>query len=293
MNIPVILDTDIGSNVDDALALSYLLREPRCELLGITTVSGEPHKRASIADAVCKSANKRNIPIFVGEEQPLVAPQKQPKTPHYDSLGDVEYSDFQNVSTALPFLSRTLRSRPGEVVLLTIGPLTNIARLFKMDREAPALLRGIVVMGGEYFNLNPFAQSEWNMSCDPDAAAIVLDCSAEIRLLGLDVTRKCSMTEADCQRKLTDAGDTMSLVSRMCTDWFQGKDIVTLHDPLAAISIFHQNVCDWTNAKIDVEITDAARLGRTVLCKPQADNIKIAANVDPSMFFNKYFGIVK
>jgi inosine-uridine nucleoside N-ribohydrolase len=76
MPIKVLLDTDIGSDIDDAVCLSYLLSQPRCELLGITTVTGEAEKRAMIASSLCKIAGKE-IPIYPGIEKPLLLPQKQ------------------------------------------------------------------------------------------------------------------------------------------------------------------------------------------------------------------------
>ena len=67
--IPLLFDTDIGSDIDDAVCLAYLLRQPRCELLGVTTVSGQPRARAALADAVCQAAGRRDIPIHAGSEQ--------------------------------------------------------------------------------------------------------------------------------------------------------------------------------------------------------------------------------
>jgi len=76
MSVKIILDTDIGTDVDDALCLAYLLAHPKCELLGITTVGGEADKRATLASVLCKIAGK-HIPIFPGSEEPLLVPQRQ------------------------------------------------------------------------------------------------------------------------------------------------------------------------------------------------------------------------
>src|SRR5947209_13445170 len=79
--IPVLLDTDIGSDIDDALCLAYLLRQPWCELIGITTVSGEPERRAMLADAVCRAEGRSGIPIHSGSPLPLLLPQRQVEAP--------------------------------------------------------------------------------------------------------------------------------------------------------------------------------------------------------------------
>ena len=80
MTIKVLLDTDIGSDIDDAVCLAYLLAQPACELLGITTVSGQPEQRAQIASAICKVA-ERSVPIYPGAPQPVLIEQRQPLVP--------------------------------------------------------------------------------------------------------------------------------------------------------------------------------------------------------------------
>src|SRR5215207_6214463 len=85
MRQKVLLDTDIGSDIDDAVCLAYLLAQPQCDLLGITTVTGEADRRASIASAFCRAAGK-DIPIYPGAEEPLIIPQLQPVAPQAQAL---------------------------------------------------------------------------------------------------------------------------------------------------------------------------------------------------------------
>src|SRR5260221_12453073 len=106
--LPVILDTDIGSDIDDAVALAYLLKQPRCELLGITTVTGEPDKRASLADAVCRAAERHDVPIHVGAEPPLLVAPRQPKAPQTEALTDRwPHRLFPKTNTPITFLRDT------------------------------------------------------------------------------------------------------------------------------------------------------------------------------------------
>src|SRR5512145_3039577 len=152
MTIKLLLDTDIGSDIDDAVCLAYLLANPMCELQGITTVTGEGEKRAQIASALCKVAGKQ-VPIYVGREEPLLPGLKwQPKCPQADALSrwphDVDFPRGQ----AVEFLRRKIRAYPGEVTLLAIGPLTNVAALFAADAEIPSLLKSLVLMGGVFTN---------------------------------------------------------------------------------------------------------------------------------------------
>src|SRR5512139_338244 len=109
MSMKVILDTDIGSDIDDAVALAYLLAQPGCELLGITTVSGEPVKRAQMASALCRVAGQ-DIPIFPGRAEPLLGPQQQPRAPQAVALERWPHrSDFAS-GEAIPFLRQTIRA---------------------------------------------------------------------------------------------------------------------------------------------------------------------------------------
>src|SRR5688572_28764132 len=114
MPTKVLLDTDIGSDIDDAVCLAYLLAQPDCELLGITTVSGEPIQRAMIASAVCTLAGQQ-IPIYPGAADPLLVPQRQTRAQQASALGrwphELEFPRGQ----AIEFLRQTIRAHPGEV----------------------------------------------------------------------------------------------------------------------------------------------------------------------------------
>src|SRR5512142_934736 len=114
----ILLDTDIGTDVDDAVALAYLLSHPDCELLGITTVTGEAVKRASLASAVCRAAGK-DVPIYPGAEHPMQDKQRQPLAQQAAVLPRWSHqSDFPN-GHAVDFLADTIRAHPSEVKLLS------------------------------------------------------------------------------------------------------------------------------------------------------------------------------
>ena len=126
----ILLDTDIGSDIDDAVCLAYLLSQPKCELLGITTVSGETEKRAMLASALCRAAGK-SVPIYPGVEHPLLSAQKQPECPQAAALGRWPHdTDFREGRSRSNSCAETIHQYPGEITLLAIGPLTNVALLF-------------------------------------------------------------------------------------------------------------------------------------------------------------------
>ncbi len=298
-SIPILLDTDIGSDIDDALALAYLLRQPRCELVGITTVSGEPQHRAALADAVCRAGGRTDIPIHAGTAQPLLVQQNQPHAPQAAALasGDWPHREFAP-NTALGFLRETIHARPGEITLLAIGPLTNIALLFALAPEVPRLLKEVVLMGGWYFDR---PQPEWNIRCDPHAAAMVFAAPIpRLTAVGIDVTQHCRMPAGECRRRFAEAGGPLVPVAAFAEVWFQNMPEITFHDPLAAALIFEPPLCVTESRQVSVELTSPLRPGQTYLdwadrhnpepnpARPQ----QIAASVDASAFFNHYFAIV-
>ena len=295
--IPLLLDTDIGSDIDDALALAYLLRQPRCELVGITTVSGEPQRRASLADAVCRAGGREDIPIHAGTSAPLLARQNQPQAPQASVLASGEWPHQEFLpNTALDFLRETIHARPGEVTLLAIGPLTNIALLFAQDPEAPRLLKELVLMGGWYFNR---PQPEWNIRCDPHAAAMVFAAPVpRLTAAGIDVTQQCRMPASECRRRDAEAGGPLAPVAAFA-EVCQNKPEITFHDPLAAALIFEPSLCTIEARQISVELTSPFRTGQTYLDWADWHNPDpspsrphhIAATVNVPAFFDHYFAV--
>ena len=101
----ILLDTDIGGDLDDALALAYLLKQPRCELLGVTTVGGESEKRASLASAVCHAGGRAEVPVCVGASSPLLVPEHQLHAYQSEALSDQwPHQTFERRNTAVEFL---------------------------------------------------------------------------------------------------------------------------------------------------------------------------------------------
>src|SRR5258706_150180 len=193
----VLFDTDIGSDIDDAVALAYLLAQPDCDLLGVTTVSGEPIKRAQLASALCLNAG-REVPIFPGREAPLLGAQRQPLAPQAAALARWPHRAEFPRGEAVEYMRQIIRAHPGEVTLLATGPLTNVAALFAADDEIPSLLRGLTLMcgvfGGRY---DQRGLLEWNALLDPLATAIVYNSRpARHRSIGLDVTTQVTMEAA-------------------------------------------------------------------------------------------------
>ncbi len=287
----VLFDTDIGTDIDDAVCLAYLLAQPLCELLGITTVSGEATRRAMLASALCEAAGK-DVPIYPGAEDPLLIAQRQPKAQQADALEDWPHRNEFPDGAAIEFLRKTVRAHPGEVTLLAVGPLTNIGLLFRTDPEIPCLLKSLVLMCGQFFGRAPGRRpAEWNASCDPHAAAIVYRSAvARHRSHGLDVTQQVRMSANEVRMRFQ--APLLQPVAAFAEVFFARRDEITFHDPLAATTIFDDAICTFARGDVQVELADAQLAGRTNWeAGDAAGRHQVADTVDPARFFVHYFSV--
>jgi purine nucleosidase len=288
----ILLDTDIGSDIDDAVALAYLLAHPQAELLGITTVSGEVHKRAMLASALCKAAGK-DIPIFPGRDEPLLVQQRQDDAKQAAALDRWPHASHYPSGQAVPFLIETIRAHPGQITLLAIGPLTNVAALLAADPEIPSLLKGLVLMCGIFTNRIPgVGPLEWNALLDPHATAITYHHAFPVhRSIGLDVTCQVTM-KADEVRQRFQA-PLLRPVLDFAEVWFQQFELLTFHDPLAAVTLFDDSVCTFERGQVEVELLSRQLAGMTHWTPDPGGPHEVALSVNPDRFFEQYFSVFK
>ena len=284
----LIVDTDIGSDIDDALCLGYLLRQPRCELMGILTCSSEPEKRAEIADSICRYMGK-DIPIFPGRDMPLVGKQLQTKVHQYEVVRELPHrTDFQT-DRAIDFLREMIETYPRQITILSVGILTNTGALLAAYPYLAPLIREISVMGGSFFpEAVSYNATEWNIVNDPVAAKIVFESGIPIRVVGLDVTLKL-------KTKCTDfiAGshpDVMKAVVMNAEKFLERTNDMYFHDPLAAACLFDESVCSFRRGSVGVGL--GSDWGRTYFEEDPAGNALVADSVDRERFFRHYNGIV-
>jgi purine nucleosidase len=284
----VLLDTDIGSDIDDAVCLAYLLANPACKLLGITTVTGEALKRAQMASALCKLAGKE-VEIFPGSEQPLLVPQHQPLAPQAEALKDWPYEKRFPEGRAISFMRDTIHENPGEVTLLTIGPLTNIGLLFRVDPEIPRLLKSLVMMCGIFTNrLAGVGPLEWNAMGDPHASAIVYQSPvSHHRSIGLDVTCQVTMPVDEIRQRFQKG--LLRPVLDFAEVWFRQSSSLTFHDPLAAVTLFDDQVCEFDRGCVEVELMSERTKGMTHWTPDINGPHEVALKVDSHRFFSHYF----
>ena len=282
----IILDTDIGDDIDDAYALSVLLAE-NANVLGVTTVYRNSLQRAKIASKMISLFGKE-VKVYVGEDYPEVEPLKKFEKADKDGKANIPHyidevmKDETVESGAVDFILDTLKKYPHEVTLLAIGPLTNLARAIEKDRETFALAKNILMMGGNFSEYDV----EWNFLCDPEAAKTVFECGVPIKAVGVDITRKCTFTEntVDCFSKLQS--EKYKLLVKMTKIWISHNaergHPPTMHDPLAASTLFQDGLVTFKKGKYKIFLSDKARA--MSLPDENGTEIEYASDVDVEAF---------
>jgi len=169
--IPILFDTDIGDDIDDAVCLAYLLSQPRCELLGVTTGFGANAQRAKMVSAFATAAGREDLPIHAGSPIALNGEPIDMSPDQARVLSKWKHREDFEEGKAVEFMYETIMSRPGEVTLLAVGPLTNVGRLFKKHPEAAGAVKRVVLMNGHFKAWAP----EWNAIGDKAATRAVYE----------------------------------------------------------------------------------------------------------------------
>ena len=302
---PVFADVDTG--VDDAMALAYLLASEDAELVGLASTAGNvPVDQVCINNlGLLELCGALDIPVSKGSERPLTAPLRTAEDTHGPTgLGYAELTDGGRPLTeydAAEAWVRAAHDRPGELIGLVTGPLTNLALALRVEPALPRLLRRLVIMGGAFgYGGNTTPVSEWNVSVDPESAAEVfavwgaawgLEPPTHLPIvLGLNLTEHAAMTPAILSRLAAAAGSATTPMSvlddrgtrsvaanpliRLLEDamrfyfefhFDQGEGYLAhLHDPLAAAVALDPDLVRYRQAAIDVELTGTLTRGMTV-----------------------------
>jgi len=266
-------------------------------LLGITTVTGQAIDRARMCSAMCRVAGRDEIPIHPGHEKPMLLNQRQPEAGQARALANWPHRESFPVGEAIEFLRRTIRANPGEVTLLGIAPMTNIGLLFALDPEIPGLLKRLVLMNG-HFSMQAgshggYGPVEWNSGGDPHATAIVYNAKPPVhRSVGIDITTRVTMNAA--QVKARFKAKLLEPVLDFAGIWFGHADRMTFHDPLAAATIFDDQICQFKSGKVTVELGSEQLAGFTHWRPGEADAYhEVAVDVNADRFFEHYFAVVK
>jgi purine nucleosidase len=261
--IPTVIDTDIGADPDDALALILALASPEVDVRGVTIVSGDVRWRARIATRLLGMAGRSDIPVFLGRGEP-----DQMSGAEGQGLLDLPYDGPEATIQATPAVDwLRAESRRGPFHLVSIGPLTNVAAAIEEDREFAGRLLGLTVMGGlldertmpiawrrAVEERGPVAWPDYNTMCDPAAALTVARSGIPITWVTLDATMRAPLRET--ARGLLPPNHPLgAALGRMIDAWHASwfptvlpppddpspvpaDAVAILHDPLAVASLF-------------------------------------------------------
>jgi len=303
---PIIIDTDPG--VDDAVAILLALASPELAVLGLSAVAGNrPLERTqSNARALCELAGRAEVPVFAGCARPILGPTGSAERFH----GSGGLGDFAPPAPRLPlgeahavdWMIETLRGAgDGEIALCALGPLTNLAVALIKEPAIRPKIREIVMMGGSLFaggNVTPAA--EFNIHCDPHAAAVVFSSGCPLTLMPRDVALAARATEARFARLEAIDSD----VGRACVAMLSfyrrqhaaryGHGDIPLYDPCVTAYLLRPEIFAGRRVAVQIETNDSPTLGMTVIdwhgVTAAEPNCQVMNEIDAEAFFDLVLG---
>lgn len=273
----ILIDTDIGGDVDDAIALAMALNSPSLDIVGITNVYWDNTWRGKITRQMLDVFGRPDIPVLAGAEKPLIGEWKAgDMSPSAQPAEDLSDACRQTVpdEEACDFIVRKAREE-NDLTVVAIGPLTNLALALAKAPDIQSRIK-IVMMGGQLEKAWP----EWNILCDPEAAAIVFESAAPIVMVGLDVTNRCQLTREEMDQIGAAGNPRADLLYQMMTRFTKNFGYLPiLHDPLAMSLLLWDDLVRLEPRHVLVETSGKHTRGVTVDA-PENQGRKIMAAVD-------------
>ena len=270
----IIIDTDPG--IDDTLAILLALASPEVILEGLTVVHGNCPATQGVRNALnlLELAGASHIPVYQGCERPLVEdPLFAPETHGPTGLGYAELPPAAaevREGHAVDFLIETIRKSPGEISLVTMGPLTNLAVALRLAPDVAEKVKELIIMGGAIRhegNTTPLA--EFNVYADPHAAQISFHAGLPTTLVPLDVTYQCILTAGDVSRIQPTEHPVAGFIADSTRFYMEFHDSYQqikgciINDPLALALAFHPDLCRYEDHFVDVDYSPGKSLGKT------------------------------
>jgi inosine-uridine nucleoside N-ribohydrolase len=293
---PILLDCDPGH--DDAIALLLALASPEVELVGVTTTYGNQTLEKTTANAlrVLELVGRTDVPVASGAAAPRVRDLVVAAHVHGESGLDGPSLPPPSTSPAsddaTSFIAECIRSAGRPVTLVPTGPLTNVSRY--LDAHDTGGIERIAFMGGSIAEGNHTPAAEFNVWCDPEAAAHVLSSGLDVTMLGLDVTHRAILGPETANR-LREVGRIGSFVADLnvfFTEYHRrtyGWDGAPIHDAVAVAQVIRPDLVETRQRRVDVELESELCRGRTVVDLWQRTeappNVHVAVDLDTEAFF--------
>lgn len=317
MTTKVILDVDTGT--DDAVALMAAALSPDLDLIGATTVNGNTkvHNCTENTLRVFDYIGAK-IPVFQGCPGPLVAhlhPHRKSRLDQAASTTSKIHGELLDLPKArskpqeqhaVSWLIETLLSSNGDITLVPVGPLTNIATAMRMEPGILPKISELVIMGGGVYLQNITAAAEFNFFADPEAAKIVMNCERPIRLVPLDATHRAYISKEDCQR-IRELGTPGAIASAIVIEHrmegynaiqpLEVPDTVPVHDALAVCAVIDPTVIETSHLHVDIDISCGIADGKSVCnmtnrLDKQPSNAHVALNADREKYISMLHDIL-
>jgi purine nucleosidase len=321
--LPVILDTDPsagipGADVDDVLAIAFALGSPDLSLEGLTVVHGNVELDEAVAStlAALEALGRPDVPVHAGAARALIRDRAEVtaflRARRDDPLAHELWRDVPRPTTRLAvrpgraaeFIVETVMGSPGEVTLVPVGPLTNVAAALLLEPRVAEAVRRIVFMGGNLHCHHPgVAPIEFNVANDPEALHVVLRSGAPLTMVGLDVTTRTHLT-LEQLRDAAGADTPAARLVRTITDpWIRfvqarrGIPGCWLHDPLAVAVAHDPSLVRTERLEVGVELRGEATYGQTLgrragiaggIRPPRGGPVDVALEVDEPRFLQRF-----
>src|SRR5271156_4047131 len=315
----IIIDTDPG--IDDAMAIFLALRSPELKVEAITPVAGNVPLDLTLPNALrlVEIAGRTDVPVATGASHPLIRRLVTSGHVHgVNGLAGVEFPEpkIKPVrETAPELIRRIVRENPGEITIVAVGPLTNVALALRADPELAGMIPAIVIMGGSLSGGNITPAAEFNLYVDPEAARIVFDANIPLTVVGLDVTRKCLVSEQHIKQLEAANNPVSQAAGKIMRATYErmrhGGEVtdIALHDALTVASLIDHDVITRKEYYVEIETFGEWTAGQTLgydghgpvrksppmetsapepppAAIPYKPNAQVAVGVDPSRFFH-------
>ena len=291
--IPIIIDTDPG--IDDffclALGLSY---DNVFDLKAVTTMGGNNYTEVTTANAIdIVSLFKKEVPVAMGAKSYLKEEFEEPVWQHHghNGLADADIPHCEKSADPLPAwdkIAEVAKDYPGELVLVTVAPLTNIALAIEKHPELKQEIKKIVMMGGstEAGNITPYAEA--NIGHDAWAADIVFSSGIPIDMVGLNVTLKCPLPREIFDPISKDLDPLIRQTMQTMIDFRKGEP---MHDAVAIASLIDEDVLEFLPADVTVETENEERRGQTVAKENSGASTRVAVKADLPRYYKVIEGM--